>query len=71
MRTANFGHSQQRTDICIQHGDWEGENGTIYPGLGENMLVPLGLVASYRLRMWGEGTRTFCFDDYAPYWKLE
>lgn len=65
MRTASFGHGQQVTDVCIKNGDWK-QDGEMQAGLGDDMLVPLGLLASYRLKLYNENLRTFCFYGGGP-----
>jgi len=67
MRTASFGHGQKVTDVCIKDQDWK-RGGQTHRGLSDDMLVPLGLLAVYRLRLYNENLRTFCFEDFYKPW---
>lgn len=54
MRTASFGHAMNDLEVCIRAGEYEvvveGKGG-MRKGMGDEMVVPLGLVAVLRRQM--------------------
>jgi hypothetical protein len=59
MRTASFGRMPFQLDACIRWKDYEvsGEDkkAEMKQGLGDDMVVPLGLIAATRLQMKEDG----------------
>jgi len=53
MRTASFGAGQHHLEVCARRRDYEvlGEGGEMRRGLGEDVVVPLGLLAVVRRQM--------------------
>jgi len=54
MRTASFGSGQQHLEVCARRRDYEvlGEEGSeMMRGLGEDVVVPLGLLSVIRRQM--------------------
>jgi len=45
IRTASFGHGQQRLDLCMRESD--GKPGVA--GVGQDLLVALAILQSYKL----------------------
>lgn len=65
MRTASFGHGKAHPSVCIRNADWR-EDGKVVKGLGDDMLVPLGLLQVYRLRLSTENLRADWESKYFP-----
>ncbi|KAJ8068472.1 hypothetical protein OCU04_004026 [Sclerotinia nivalis] len=53
MRTASFGHGRQRLDMCIKEDFYLTEEGLEqeFEGVSNPSIVPLAIVAAYRMRM--------------------
>ncbi|APA15405.1 hypothetical protein SS1G_09072 [Sclerotinia sclerotiorum 1980 UF-70] len=53
MRTASFGHGRQRLDMCIKEDFYLTEEGLEqeFDGVSNPSIVPLAIVAAYRMRM--------------------
>jgi len=56
MRTASFGHDGPvDMQVCAKREDNVGAGGTVTKGLGDDAIVPMGLLAALGRQMIGEG----------------
>ncbi|CAD6441217.1 97db6718-4911-40bf-8f10-bb48f66e51f3 [Sclerotinia trifoliorum] len=72
MRTASFGHGRQRLDMCIKEDFYLTEEGLEQEldGVSNPSIVPLAIVAAYRMRM-SEKDMLDCSKKgrHSGYWK--
>jgi hypothetical protein len=61
MRTASFGHSHQRLDMCMKETDMS--SGHLASSvMQEELLVPFTIISALRLRAWETDLHTFNCD---------
>lgn len=61
MRTASFGHGRQRLDMCVREGPIQPTKPGYEhrEGMADELLVPMAIIATLRLRLWETGRRAF------------